>query len=86
MMSKSIQTVVIGTSATGAADLVVSNGLRAARACGAKVHLVHAFQAPLAYFADEPYGAPLYVPEAIEARREARLRLLPGEGAGRGAA
>jgi nucleotide-binding universal stress UspA family protein len=80
-MSSSIRTVLIGTSATGASDLVVSNGLRAARACGAKVHLVHAFQAPLAYAADEPYGAPLYVPEAIEARREARLRLLAAQAA-----
>jgi hypothetical protein len=56
-MSSSIRTVLIGTSATGASDLVVSNGLRAARACGAQVHLVHAFQAPLAYAADEPYSS-----------------------------
>jgi len=80
-MSSSIRTVLIGTSATGASDLVVSNGLRAARACGARVHLVHAFQAPLAYSSNEPYGAPLYVPEAIEARREARLRLLAAQAA-----
>jgi len=80
-MSSSIRTVLIGTSATGASDLVVSNGLRAARACGAQVHLVHAFQAPLGYAADELYGAPLYVPEAIEARREARLRLLAAQAA-----
>ncbi|HEY6322689.1 MAG TPA: universal stress protein [Thermoanaerobaculia bacterium] len=78
-MSSSIRTVLIGTSATGASDLVVSNGLRVARACGAQVHLVHAFQAPLAYAGDEPWGAPLYVPEAIEARREARLRLLAAQ-------
>lgn len=80
-MSKSIQTVVIGTSVTAASDQVVSNGLRVARACGAKVYLAHAFQTPFAYAAGTPYGTPLYIPEAIEARREARLRLLAAQAA-----
>jgi len=80
-MSSSIRTVVIGTSVTGASDQVVSNGLRVARACGAKVHLVHAFQVPLAYGGETPYGPPLYIPEAIESRREARLRLLAAQAA-----
>ena len=82
-MSSSIRTVMVGTSVTGASDQVVGNGLRVARACGAKVHLVHAFQVPLtyAYAGGTPYGPPLYVPAAIESRREARRRLLAAQAA-----
>ncbi|HVT61101.1 MAG TPA: universal stress protein [Thermoanaerobaculia bacterium] len=74
-----IRTVLIGTSVTTASDEVVRNGLRVARACGAKVHLAHAFQAPIAYAAGAPYGVPVYIPDVIEARRESRLRLLAAQ-------
>jgi nucleotide-binding universal stress UspA family protein len=70
---------VIGTSVTGASDEVVTNGLWAARACGARVHLVHTFQSPLAYAGGTPYGTPLFIPEVVEERRAARQRLLAAQ-------
>ena len=57
-MSKTIETVVIGTSLTEASDLVVQNGFALARAAGARVYLVHAYAPPMTYT-----GAP-YFPEA----------------------
>jgi nucleotide-binding universal stress UspA family protein len=77
--TQQLQTVVIGTSLTEASDEVVRAGRDVARAAGARIVLVHAFQAPSA-FATYGGGAP-YVPdvlmeEAIRAERELVERRL----------
>lgn len=68
-----INTLVIGTSLTPASDEIVRAGCSLARAAGAKVVLVHAFQALPAYATAG--GAP-YVPDTIleEGIREERKR------------
>ena len=43
-----IETVVIGTSLEPASDQVVATGARIARATGAELHLLHAFEVPFA--------------------------------------
>lgn len=66
-----IHTVVIGTSLTPASDGVVQAGLGLARAAGAQVVLVHAFQAPPAYAtaAGAPYVPEILLADVIEAER-----------------
>jgi universal stress protein E len=88
-MASRLRTIVIGTALTEASDQLVRNGLRVARAAGARVHLVHAFQPPLAYAGEVPS---VYTPELIEGKREerrcrldaqvARLGIRPEELAG----
>ena len=78
-MATTLRTILIGTSLTDASDRVVRNGLRLARAAGARVHLVHAFQATLAYAGQRPYCAPVFSPEAIESKREARRGRLDAQ-------
>src|SRR5262245_39387682 len=71
-----IQTVVIGTSLTEMSDAVVESGLQVARAAGAKVVLVHAFQPRMAYGGDTPYMAEIVLVEALEAERKLVERRL----------
>jgi nucleotide-binding universal stress UspA family protein len=78
-MPSSVQTILIGTTLTDASDRVVRDGLRVARAAGARVHLVHVFQAPLAYSGGIPYGTPVYIPELIDAKRESRRSRLDAQ-------
>ena len=68
--ASAIRTVLIGTSLSAASDEVVRTGVRIARACGARVHLVHAFEATLAYVTGPAYGVPAYIPELVESTRE----------------
>jgi nucleotide-binding universal stress UspA family protein len=75
-MASRLRTIVIGTALTEASDQLVRNGLRVARAAGARVHLVHAFQAPLAYAGE---AASLYGPELIEGKREERRSRLDAQ-------
>jgi len=75
-MASRLRTIVIGTALTEASDQLVRNGLRVARAAGARVHLVHAFQAPLAYAGE---ATSLYGPELIEGKREERRSRLDAQ-------
>jgi nucleotide-binding universal stress UspA family protein len=61
--SPEIRTVAIGTSLTEMSDEVVTAGLQVARAAGARMVLVHAFQPPVAY-ATYGGGAP-YAPDVL---------------------
>jgi nucleotide-binding universal stress UspA family protein len=45
-MTSESQTVLIGTTLNPAGDKLVASGVRLARAMGAKVHLVHAYEMP----------------------------------------
>ncbi len=74
-MPSRIRTILVGTTLTDASDQVVRNALRLARAAGARLHLVHAFHAPLAYTG----GTPVTIPELIEGKREARSSLLDAQ-------
>ena len=75
-MASRLRTIVIGTALTEASDQLVRNGLRVARAAGARLRLVHAFQSPLAYAGEEPY---VYGPELIEGKREGRRARLDAQ-------
>jgi nucleotide-binding universal stress UspA family protein len=77
-MPSRLRTILIGTTLTETSDQVVRNGLRVARAAGARVHLVHVFQAPLAYGGD-PYDTPGLLPELIEGKRQARRGRLEAQ-------
>src|ERR1700724_1725692 len=72
-MASRLRTIVIGTALTEASDQLVRNGLRVARAAGARLRLVHAFQSPLAYAGEDPS---VYGPELIEGKREGRRARL----------
>ncbi|HVT61103.1 MAG TPA: universal stress protein [Thermoanaerobaculia bacterium] len=80
-MPSRLGTILIGTTLTDASDRVVGTGLRVARAAGARVYLVHAFQAPLAYTGGIPYGTPAFIPELIEGKRETRSSRLDAQAA-----
>jgi nucleotide-binding universal stress UspA family protein len=75
-MKKKMTTVMIGTSLTEMSDPVVSAGLTVARAAGAKVMLVHAFQPKLAYGGEAPYIADIILVEALETERKLVERRL----------
>jgi nucleotide-binding universal stress UspA family protein len=75
-MASRLRTVLIGTALTEDSDQVVRNGLRVVRAAGARVHLVHAFQAPPAFAGEVP---PVRIPELIEGKREARRSRLDAQ-------
>ncbi|HEY6322691.1 MAG TPA: universal stress protein [Thermoanaerobaculia bacterium] len=75
-MASRLRTIVIGTALTEASDQLVRNGLRVARAAGARLRLVHAFQSPLAYAGEDPS---VYGPELIEGKRESRRAHLDAQ-------
>jgi nucleotide-binding universal stress UspA family protein len=75
-MASRLRTIVIGTALTEASDQLVRNGLRVARAAGARLRLVHAFQSPLAYAGEDPS---VYGPELIEGKREGRRGRLDAQ-------
>ena len=75
-MFEFIDTVVIGTSLTELSDDVVRAGLDMARACGARVGLVHAFQPQWAYSAG-PYLTEAFIQETLDVeKRLAEQRLV----------
>jgi nucleotide-binding universal stress UspA family protein len=78
-MPSRLRTILIGTTLTDASDQVVRDGLRVARAAGAGVHLVHAFQAPLADTGGIPYGTTVCISELIEGKRVARRNRLDAQ-------
>jgi nucleotide-binding universal stress UspA family protein len=78
-MPSRLRTILIGTTLTDASDQVVRDGLRVARAAGARVHLVHAFQAPLADTGGIPYGTTVCISELIEGKRVARRNRLDAQ-------
>jgi len=74
-MFEFIDTVVIGTSLTELSDDVVRAGLGVARASGARIGLVHAFQPQWAYSAG-PYLTEAFIQETLDVeKRLAEQRL-----------
>ncbi|MFL6236432.1 MAG: universal stress protein [Thermoanaerobaculia bacterium] len=74
-MLETLDTVVIGTSLTELSDDIVRAGLGVARASGARVGLVHAFQPQWAYSAG-PYLTEAFIQETLEVeKRLAEQRL-----------
>jgi nucleotide-binding universal stress UspA family protein len=69
-MERKIKTVVIGTSLTEMSDPVVRAGLAVARAAGAKVLLVHAFQPYVSIGGGAPYVPDMFLEEAIRTERK----------------
>ncbi|MBV8201594.1 MAG: universal stress protein [Acidobacteria bacterium] len=67
--------MLIGTSLTEASQQVVRNGLRIARAAGAQLHLVHAYDLTMLY-SGAAMGGGAYLPELIEAESAIRLQRL----------
>lgn len=77
-MIKKLETILIGTSLTEASDPVVQSGVLLARRSGAKVHLAHAYAAPMTYS-----GAPFFpdssIGEVFKAERAALQRQLDNQ-------
>jgi len=67
-MFETLDTIVIGTSLTELSDDVVRAGLDVARASGARVGLVYAFQPQWAYSAG-PYLTEAYIQETLEVEK-----------------
>jgi len=67
--------VLIATSLTRASDQIVRNGVRIARAAGAKIHLVHAFDLTMLY-SGAAMGGGAYLPEMIEGECAGHLERL----------
>ena len=94
-MFDNLKTVLIGTSLTRMSDPVVRAGLGVARASGARVFLVHAFQPQWAY-AGGPYLSEAFIQETLETERTlaekhlleqiGRLGIRPEELAGKAVA
>jgi nucleotide-binding universal stress UspA family protein len=74
-MFKFIDTVLIATSLTDLSDEVVQAGLDVARAAGARVALVHAFQPQWAYSAG-PYLSETFIQETLEVEKMLAERRL----------
>jgi len=74
-MFEAIETVVIGTSLTELSDDVVRAGLEVARAAGARVCLVHAFQPQWAYSAG-PYLTETFIQETLQVEKDLAERRL----------
>jgi universal stress protein E len=70
--------VLIATSLTEASDQVVRNGVRMARAAGAKIHLVHAYDLTMLY-SGAAMGGGIYLPELIEEESAGQLRRLESQ-------
>jgi nucleotide-binding universal stress UspA family protein len=79
-MATTIHTVLIGTSLSDASDEVVRNGMLLARAAGARVHLVHAFDLTMLY-SGATFGGGAYLPEMIDAERSGWLQRLQEQAA-----
>jgi nucleotide-binding universal stress UspA family protein len=75
-MERKIKTVLIGTSLTEMSDPVVRAGLAVARAAGAQVMLVHAFQPQVIFGGGAPYVPDVFLEESIEAERAAVERRM----------
>lgn len=67
-MLNKLEILLIGTSLTKMSDPVVRAGLDVARASGARIFLVHAFQPQWAY-AGGPYLSETFIQETLEAER-----------------
>jgi len=67
--------VLIATSLTKASDQVVRDGVRIARAAGARIHLVHAYDLTMLY-SGAAMGGGVYLPELIEEESAGQLRRL----------
>jgi|ERR1700674_786138 len=74
-MTSETPIVLIGTSLTEASQQVVRNGVRIARAAGAKIHLVHAYDLTMLY-SGSAMGGGAYLTELIEAESAGRLQRL----------
>jgi len=74
-MTSETPIVLIATSLTQASDQVVRNGVRIARAAGARIHLVHAYDLTMLY-SGAAMGGGVYLPELIEAESAGQLRRL----------
>lgn len=74
-MNPETPTVIIATSLTRASDPIVRNGVRIARAAGAKIHLVHAHDLTMLY-SGAAMGGGAYLPELIEQESAGQLRRL----------
>ena len=66
----SIRTVLVGTDLDRESDALVSTGLQAARAAGAKIHLAFSFAPPVVYLSELGAG----VDDPILAREEQQCR------------
>jgi len=74
-MTSETPIVLIATSLTQASDQVVRSGVRIARAAGAKIHLVHAYDLTMLY-SGAAMGGGAYLPELIEAESAGHLQRL----------
>jgi universal stress protein E len=75
-MTSEAPVVLIGTSLAEASHQVVRNGLRIARAAGAKIHLVHAYDLTMLYSGAGMGGGGVYLPDLIEAESANRQQRL----------
>lgn len=80
MANRRIHTILIGTSLTEASDEVVLNGMRLARAAGARVHLVHAFDLTRLYSGATFVGG-TYIAEVVASEHGVRLQRLKSQAA-----
>jgi nucleotide-binding universal stress UspA family protein len=67
--------VIIATSLTKASDQIVRSGVRIARAAGAQIHLVHAYDLTMLY-SGAAMGGGVYLPELIEGESAGQLQRL----------
>jgi nucleotide-binding universal stress UspA family protein len=79
-MINKLETILIGTSLTEASDPVVQSGVLLARRSGAKVHLAHAYSAPMTY-SGAPFFPDYSVGEVFKAERAALQRQLDAQAA-----
>ncbi|HEV3078022.1 MAG TPA: universal stress protein [Thermoanaerobaculia bacterium] len=67
--------VIIASSLTKASDQIVRSGVRIARAAGAKIHLVHAYDLTMLY-SGAGMGGGVYLPELLEQESAGHLQCL----------
>jgi len=67
--------VIIATSLTKASDQIVRSGVRIARAAGARIHLVHAYDLTMLY-SGAAMGGGVYLPELLEQESAGHLLCL----------
>ena len=77
-MINKLETILIGTSLTEASDPVVLSGVLLARRCGAKIHLAHAYAAPMTY-GGAPFFPDYSLGDVLKAERAALQRQLDGQ-------
>jgi nucleotide-binding universal stress UspA family protein len=88
-MAETLRTIVVGSALDEGSEAIVRVGAALASAAGAKLHLVHAFSAPIATSqqAGAPYGLELgSLDEVTQAERERRRRELDAQAERAGAA